>query len=412
MTRLKPLLLLFLVPTAAFAVTPAELKKLVKLHSLDVKISEERIRELQFQKKSTFRGYFPKLNLNVGFQEFYPDFRQNWNQQYSYGLSVTSEVINFKRNAELSIDETQIRELREAFKETLLTVYYEALKKLYFMKFNYEKVKIRKDILRSAEKILKVAQEKYKQGLVMITDVLKAKAEVDKAKSSLIQAENDYKKAFNDLNSILDFSLKENEKPEVPFVKAPPRYSLKSLLSLAFKLRPEVKKAQEEVRKKEKEVELQRRNLSPVLSLSLSAKRSGTEMPGEKSYSAAVNFSYPIFDSGQTNYRVLAKKSELLQAELKLKKEKNRVKLEVLNALSDVNTAYEKLKSAESSLRYSKKAYERALNEYKLGVSDIVLLLQTFTNYKNARENYLRTVYNYNLSIVSLKKATGELLER
>jgi outer membrane protein TolC len=409
---LRLLLILFFLPVSAFAITPAQLKKLVERYSLDVRISKERVKGALFQRKAVFREYFPKLNLNVGFQEFYPDFKENWNQQYSYGLSVTSEVLNLKRNVELSIDKEEIERLRESYRETLLTVYYSALRKLYLMKFNYEKIKIRKSILDSAKEILKVAEEKYRKGLVMITDVLKAKSEVDKAESSLIQAKSDYRKAFNDLNSILDFSLKTDEKPEVSFTKEPLTDSAEELLKRALKLRPEIREVQREVKEKEKEVELQKRTLSPVVSISFSAKRSGTELPGDKSYSAGVNLSYPLFDSGQTTYRALAKKSELVQAKLKLKKEKNQVRLEVLNALSDVKAAYGKLKSAESSLNYSKKAYERALNEYKLGVSDIVLLLQTFRNYKNAQESYLRTLYNYNLSLVSLKKATGELLRR
>ncbi|RUM88666.1 MAG: hypothetical protein DSZ25_01820, partial [Thermovibrio sp.] len=283
-------------------------------------------------------------------------------------------------------------------------------KELYLLKFYDEQIELRREILRSSKKILSVAEEKYKQGLVMITDVLKSKAEVKSAESSLIESENNYRKTFNSLNSLLDFSLKENEKPEFEFLKNPIGKTVRELLETAFRLRPEIKKAEKSIEVERERTKLIERNLSPLVSVSLSAQRSGTQFPGEKSYSMGVTISYPLFDSGQTEYRLLSQRSSLIQSELEFRKVKNRIRLEVLNAVSDVKSNYEKLKSSESFLNYSKKAYERALNEYRLGVSDIVLLLQTFNNLKKAEEDYLSALYNYNLSVISLKKATGELL--
>jgi outer membrane protein TolC len=389
---------------------PENLKRLVEKNSLDLKLSREQIKQQEFQRRATLREFFPKVNLSFGFQEFYPDFKENWNQNYSYGVSINSEVLNLKRSVELFIDSKEIEELKEALKETFLTVYYEALKELYQLKFYDEQIKIRRTILKNSKEILSVAREKYKQGLVMVTDVLKAESEVKSAESSLIEAENDYRKKFAELNALLDFSLKKVEKPDFEFSDEPIDKTLKELLKTAFKLRPEIKKAEEKVRIERERVKLVKRNLSPTLSISLSAERSGTEFPGDKSYSAGITLSYPIFDSGETKYRVLSQKSSLIQSELNLKKVKNSVKLEVINALSDVESAYKKLTSAKSSLKYLQKAYDRALNEYKLGVSDIVLLLQTFNSLKEAEENYVKALYEYNLSIVSLKKATGELV--
>ncbi len=402
--------LTLLIPVNAFALTPSQLKVLILKRSLKLKVKEEQVKSQKFREKATFRSYFPKVNLTASFNEFYPDIFQNWNQNYSYGVSITAEPLNLQRNIELSIDKEKVRELRYAVSSTLLDVYSQALSYLYKLKALEREIDLRKKQVESSEKILSVAKEKFKKGLVMITDVLKAKSEVEKRRALLSRAENEYRKTFNSLNALLDFSLKEREKPEVNLIeKRLPLYS-GELVKRALLLRPEVKEAKQQVEIAEKNVQLAKRNLSPKLSLNFSAQRTGTEFPGDKNYSAGFTFSFPVFDSGLTKFQTLEQVSQLKKAQLNLKETENSVKLEVLNALSDVNYSYSQLKSSESSLKYAKKAYERALNEYKLGVSDIVALLQAFDFYCQSQEDYVQSLLNYNLSIVSLRKATGELL--
>ena len=96
--------------------------------------------------------------------------------------------------------------------------------------------------------------------------------------------------------------------------------------------------------------------------------------------------------------------------EVELKKVKNRIKTEVLNALYALKASRDILKSSEAFLKFSRKSYERALNEYRLGVSDFVSLLQAHENLKKAEEAYIDSLLKLNLSWLQLRKATGELL--
>lgn len=399
-----------LIPVNALALTPQELKSLIVKRSLTLKVKEEQVKEQEFRKEVTFRSYFPKVNLSASFSEFYPDVFRNWNQNYSYGVTVSAEPLNLQRNVQLQIDREKLKELRYAVNSTFLDVYSEALSYLYRLKVLEEEINLGRKQLESSEKILSVAQEKFKKGLVMITDVLKAKSEVERRRALLSQAKNDYRKTFNSLDALLDFSLSKGDKPEVPLLKEKLALNRNDLVLKAFKLRPEVKEAEEQLKISKRRVLFTERNLSPSLTVSLSAKRSGTELPGDKSYSAAFTVNFPIFDSGVTKFQVLTVSSQVRQSELQLKETKNKVKLSVLNALSDVEHFYSELKSSESSLIYAEKAYERALNEYKLGVSDIVALLQAFQFYCQSQEDYLQSLLKYNLSIVNLRKATGELI--
>ena len=218
-------------------------------------------------------------------------------------------------------------------------------------------------------------------------------------------------KFLTPLNELVDYVLPEDETPEVELKKNFPLPKKEELLKKAFNLRPELKKAKKEVEVARLKVELQRKTLSPSLNLSVSYSRSGTSfLPEDNLYNFSVSLNFPVFDSGVTHFRSMALEKDLVVKEIELKKVRNSIKTEVLNALQAFRASQDILKSAESSLRFSRKAYERALNEYKLGVSDIVALLQAHEGLKKAEEAYIDALLKLNLSWLQLKKATGELL--
>ena len=400
-----------LIPLSAYAVTPEEVVKYLLNNSLDIKTAKKSVEKERINKVVTKREFFPEINLSASFSEFYPDFKESWNQKYSLGATVSAEPINFQRFVKLEIDLTRIKAKEEKLKETLLEQLFLALKELYNLKAYQERILFKEESLRSAKEILKVAQEKYKKGLVMITDVLKAKSQVENVKGELSKLKAQYRQSFNRLNELLNFSLSEEEKPQFEFLKEKVSVEKRELLRTALEMRPEVKEAKEEVKENSLRVKYTQRTLSPRLNLSFSWNRSGTSFwPQDRNYSAGVSLSFPIFDSGLTTYRTMAQEKEKEISLINLKKVKNRVKREVLDAVADVESGYENLKSAEAFLEFSKRAYERTLNEYKLGVSDIVSLLQAYTNLKEAQDRYVSSLLNYNVSLLSLKKATGELL--
>ena len=402
---------LSLFPLTAFALTPSELAGLLKENSLDLLIAEKKVESSLYSRKAVEREFLPTLSLSAGFEEFYPDIRKSWNQNYSVGAAVSAEPLNFQRFVRLKVEGLRVEVEKERLRETFLEQLYLALKELYRMKSYLLRISYKKGSLESAERILKVAEEKYEKGLVMITDVLKAKSEVEKVRGELSSLEAEYDQSFNRLNELLNFSLKKGEKPEVELKEEKPRFEVNNLVKEAFSLRPEIRRAEKELGVSSLQVDYEKSRLRPSLSLSLSMRRSGTTFwPEERSYSWSVNLNFPLFDSGQSTYRALEKDREREIALLKLKKLKNRIKREVLDVVADIESSYRNLKSDYAFLEFSKKAYDRALNEYKLGVSDIVALMQAFDTLKRAEDRYVSSLLAYNLALLSLKKATGKLL--
>ncbi len=412
MKLLTAAFVLVLSSACSYGITPKEALRLLKENSLDLKIAKEEVEKSSLKLEETKRGFFPQISLTGSFSENYQNLPKGWDQNYQLGVKVNAEPINFQRFTQLKIDKVGKEASKEAFSEELLNQAYLVLKALYQVAANEKRVRFKKENLKASQEILKASEKKYKEGLVMITDLLKARSELEKAKGELSQAENDLRQSFNNLNQLLDFKLKSQEKVEVNFQTKMPSLKVNELIKEALNNRPEVKKAKLEVKRSSLQVEFEKRALRPTVDLNLSLTRSGTTfLPKEKSFSGGVSLNFPVFDSGLTRTKVLLAGKDRKIALLKLKKVENSVKTEVLNAVSQVKSAYATLKSAKSYLDFSYKAYKRVLKEYKLGVSDIVSLMQAFQNLKNAQENYVNSLLNYNLSVLLLRKSTGELLK-
>lgn len=401
-----------LIPSASFGVTPEEVLRLVKERSLQVKSAKLGALQSSYQVEAIKRSFFPKVTLSGSFQELYPDLFGNWNQNYTIGGSVSAQPVNFQNFVQLKIGKTQVEASKYRVERELLSAAYQALKELYTLKAYSERVKLKEESLKAAEEIYKVAKEKYKKGLVMITDVLKARAQVSQTRGEVESLKAQYTQTFNALNEILDFALQPTEKPEVELKEEKQELNQRALIEEALTLRPELKEARERLKEASLQVELQKSSLRPSLTLSASANRTGSKFwPQTSTYSAGFTLNFPIFDSGLTKYRALSAKKGAEISAVEVKKVENSIKREVLDAIAQVNSSYEALRADIDFLEFSQKAYQRAFNEYKLGVSDIVALMQAFTNLKEAQDRMVTSLLNYNLALLNLKRATGELLK-
>jgi len=398
----------------ALAVTVDELKALIDRKALNLVTEKLEVQKRELSAKATLRSFYPTLSISAGVTEFYPYQTFNsksWEQEYTFGLSLTATPVDLKKSVQLKLDRHLIEVGKDNLQAERLNLYYEGISALLSLKAIKEKIEVRRQILKEAEEILSVAKKKYEEGLVLITDVLKAESEVESARSSLSEALMEYSQTFNSLNELVDYALPDGEVPEVELKKDYPLPAKEEVLKRAFSLRPEVKRAEREVNLAKLGVELQKKTLSPSVSFSASYSRSGSSFfPEDNTYSLSLSLNFPVFDSGVTSLRAMVAEKDVTVKEVELKKVKNRIKTEVLNALYALKASRDILKSSEAFLKFSRKSYERALNEYRLGVSDIVSLLQAHENLKKAEEAYIDSLLKLNLSWLQLRKATGELL--
>ncbi len=247
--------------------------------------------------------------------------------------------------------------------------------------FNYYKadnlVSIHRKYSNILEKELENIKDKYEQGILIKTDLLKAESELEKAESNLQKAINNKKKlAFKlkqnlnlDYRSELSIHFKEAALNDWKLNK-----NFEELLQTAFKNRLEIKEAKANIELKE-----------------ISYKISSADYSSQLSEKNAEN--------------------ELMKAKNRLEIVKDKISLDVNNKyLNHQSTGEDKehfkklIQSLREALR-TKKLYFEA--DYVTGTE----LLETQVDLYHAEINYSHSEIDYYLSLAELSLSTGDFEE-
>ncbi|SNR70760.1 TolC family protein [Desulfurobacterium atlanticum] len=394
----------------ANALTLNQLKTVID-KNIQLQQEKKKIESFLLKKKFDEKTlYYPEITFSASASTFYPDIPggDNWEKNFSAGITAAATLLNFQTKIDTKITDKNIETERLNYKKLLNELYFEATSLLFQLKGAKEKINLKKENVSNAEKILEVAQEKYKNGLVLITDVLKARANLEKAKTDLISAQNDYRKLENSIKYLLN--TQDEITPEVELKDDLNVKPLKALIKEGLKNRAEIKIQKIKIETAKLSAELVKSKNRPTVNVSASYARQSDDLSFEnEDINAAITLNWRIFDSFKTKYEYLSSEKEVEIAQLELKNIKNSIIKEISDAYSDYETARESLKSAKTYFKFAKKTYERVLKEYELGVSNIVSLISAHTEFINAQEQLLTTKVNYNISYYKLLKSTGGL---
>jgi outer membrane protein TolC len=102
----------------------------------------------------------------------------------------------------------------------------------------------------------------------------------------------------------------------------------------------------------------------------------------------------------------IAKKREMLA----LRNLEQRIRLEVLNALSGVEQSRAGIRQATVARDFAQKRLDAENRRYELGVSQIFLVLQAQTDLTTAESELLTQSIAYRRNLITLLQVTGELL--
>lgn len=119
---------------------------------------------------------------------------------------------------------------------------------------------------------------------------------------------------------------------------------------------------------------------------------------------------FPVFDSGRISSKIKEEKSKLASLQEHLRKIELQIKLEVENAILNINSAKERISVAEKAIEQAKETLRIEQLKYELGKGTIVDVLDAQTSLLEAQTSYYRALSSYYISIYQLKLATGELL--
>jgi len=342
------------------------------------------------------QGLFPKeqdvLSYNISLnQTLY-----SWGK---IGAAIKAAKLALKsRDYSLKLTEEEIKKLT-------IEVFYDVI-------FQKELVKIAEENLRQKENHLKEAESKFSLGVGTEYNILAAKVNFENAKVSLLKAENGLNILKERLKFVLgiDYEIEPEGSLEVEFEEKP---SFDTSFEIALKERKELKLQKLYEDGRFEFIKIQKSQNKPKVYLSAYFERSNLKAGdlelNASSWNYTLNLTIPLFDGFRTKGNVIQAESEYNKAKLEKEKIIDSIKLELKQALFELEEAENVLKVSKEAVDLSEKWFKMAEEGFKLGVKTNLDVEDAQLNLSNSKVNLAKAKRDYIVSLANLKRAMGTL---
>ncbi|HEX2831403.1 MAG TPA: TolC family protein [Thermoanaerobaculia bacterium] len=269
------------------------------------------------------------------------------------------------------------------------------------------RVEVEKGNIALAEKRLTQAQAFFEAGEVTKVDVFRAETAQKAAQRLLAVAVQQREHAIAQLRADLD--LDGTIEVETPSQKLPALPSEQELLSRATESRPDVEVAEKNLRVATLEVAKQRGYWLPTVRFEGGFVQQKTPFPTNEYAYGRLNFSVPIFQSGEVQARVAGAKSGEKDAELVLEETKINAREDVHRALADLRSAETGLQLANEQLSAAQAEYEQSFELYRAQEATSLDVASSEQSLADARRAVAEETLNRDLAELRVWYAAGSI---
>ncbi|NOY68834.1 MAG: TolC family protein [Deltaproteobacteria bacterium] len=294
-------------------------------------------------------------------------------------------------------------------KQTEQEIIFQTIKAYFGLVLAQENIGVVQQALKTAHAHLEMMENRYKNGLTVKSDVLRAKVHISSLDQDLAIADSRVYVARATLNAVMG---NKHEKPLKPVTMLSdnkiPATPLDQWISLTHKNRPELMQTVLEEKMANAELKKSKARNLPSLSLNGSYEINSENFDSSKdNYTIGAAVTMNLFSgfgySAKTEEALLrARQVRHLKDDLE-----SRITLEVRQAYYDVMSAQKRIDTAKTAIDQAKEAMRIVSNRYESGILPVVSLLDAEVAVYEAINNYNRSLYEKTIAAVELKKAAG-----
>lgn len=284
-----------------------------------------------------------------------------------------------------------------------------------------ELVKVREDNVKFNEKLLETIKERNKLGSIPIADVYTQQVSVGNAQLLLIQSQNNYDSAKNNLLNYLALDIFENYELVDPYNDSEnnqdedfiEKYSnIEELVEEALNNRYDYQSKLLDVESADKGKTIAFSGMLPRLSGSYGYSTSGTKTSSlfeRDNYSAGLTLSLPIFSNWDTEASIQLAEVSYDNTLEDLAALERTIKIEVKESYLNLVASKKQLEVTKSNM-VAAKENRRVNNErYSLGSGTILDVFQSDKNYTQALTDNISARFEYSQNRDRLMNALGKL---
>jgi len=282
-----------------------------------------------------------------------------------------------------------------------------------------ELVKVQEEALSQAKSNLDNVQKKYDVGSASGFDKMRAEVEMANLQPEVISARNNLQSALTRLRITLGLaSGTQIETDGALFFTAEDfdSLSLTELQQMAIKNRPDIEVMKQQKKISEESITIAFSSFLPKLffatDYSYLAARNDLKFSGNdfsKGFTSAISLQIPLFEGFRSSHEYQKAKIDLRITQENEKLLNDQIAAEVELAFNKFRETQQKYFSANETVRLASEALRLANLMYDEGTNTQLDVLNSRLALTQARMNYARSLYEYQVSRYQLHKATGLL---
>jgi outer membrane protein TolC len=187
-----------------------------------------------------------------------------------------------------------------------------------------------------------------------------------------------------------------------------PRITSETATEEALHSRADLRSAEASVQAAAFTVRSQKAQRLPVVSVSADYGGAGANIGNfNQVYTVAGNISVPIYTGGRIHADIEQARSDLTRREAEYADLKGRVAYDVRIAWLDLTASDSSAKVAQRNKSLADRALVQSQDRYTNGVTNYLEVVQAQEAVIAASENYIESLFSYNVAVISLARAIG-----
>ena len=263
--------------------------------------------------------------------------------------------------------------------------------------------------LKAAQALYQLAVDQENAGLAPQIDTLRARVQLQTQESILIQAQNDLEKQRIALARVIGLPVAQkfrlvNRVPYHPL----PESEVENAYERALQTRPDYQAALASLRAAQFSLDAAWQQRLPSIGFSGNYGVLGyTPSSLGPNWTAAATLSIPIFQGGRVEADVEQARSIVKQRQAIVDNLKGGIEQDIDDALLDLKAASEQVQVAKTGLDYAQQTLEQSQDRFSAGVTNNVEVIQAQQQLASANEQYIASLYGFNIGKVLLARAIG-----
>jgi outer membrane protein TolC len=263
--------------------------------------------------------------------------------------------------------------------------------------------------LATAQALYNLAVDQKKAGIAAGIDVLRTNVELQEQQQRLIVAEAEFEKEKLSLARAIGLPLGQGLTLSEPISYAPlAPMAVDDAVNQAYANRADYQRAMALVRAAESERKSAAGERLPSLGVTANYGDLG-ESPASShgTFAVAASLNIPIFQGGRVRAKLIEADAAIQRRKAELEDLRGRIYYEIRTAYLDLKATGDRVQVAKSSVDLAGEQVTQARDRFSAGVANTVEIVQAQEALARATDNYISSLYSYNIAKAALARALG-----